>query len=424
MVTSAPATNPVDAPAGAAARLLVPLGAMFLFVGLSTAVVGPFVSLFLSTAVRADPLHVAAFLVAGPVSMIVSSTLIGRLSDRRPVRRQILAAAAAAGGVSATATAFVRDYWVLLALTVTVTAISGALFPQAFAYAREILERRGSARAAMTISTLRMLFSIAWVAGPPAAAFLVDAGGFRALYLSAAVMYGAAVLVAVFVLDDVVPLPKPGRVEAAPARGHVLRVVAALTLLQAAGGLGVQAMSLFVSHDLRGSVRDAGLVLGLCAALEIPLMLGFGALSTRWSLRRLVAIGAGLGVLYYALVSASAHTWQVAAAQLVNASFIAAVQGLGISYVQEMLPGEPGRATTLAGNAYPVAAILAGPLFGLAQHFGYRFAYVAGALLCAAGLLLLLSSHRRPPRGERPAERAAVSDPPSGAAVIGVVGGP
>ena len=101
-------------------------------------------------------------------------------------------------------------------------------------------------------------------------------------------------------------------------------------------------------------------------------------------------------MLYYVIVAASAHTWQVAAAQLVNASFIAAVQGLGISYVQEMLPGEPGRAATLAGNAYPVAAILAGPLFGLAQHFGYRFAYVACATLCAAGLTLLLSARRRP----------------------------
>ena len=392
MVTSAVP----DAPVSKAPKVLVPLGVMFLFVGLSTAVVGPFVSLFLSTAVKADPVHVAAYLVAGPVSMIVSSTVIGRLSDSKPIRRQILAAAAAAGGVSATATAFVRDYWVLLALTVTVTAISGSLFPQAFAYAREALEQRGSTRAAMTISTLRMLFSIAWVAGPPAAAFLVELGGFRVLYLSAAAMYAAAVLVAVFVLGDVVPAPRTPREEAGHAAAGVLRVVAALTLLQAAGGLGVQAMSLFLSHDLHGSVRDAGLVLGLCAALEIPLMLGFGALSTRWPLRRLVVVGAGLGVLYYTLVTASAHTWQVAAAQLVNASFIAAVQGLGISYVQELLPGEPGRAATLAGNAYPVAAILVGPLFGLAQHFGYRYAYAAAATLCLTGAVLLLTAHRKP----------------------------
>ncbi|MEV0569350.1 sugar efflux transporter [Dactylosporangium sp. NPDC050588] len=409
MVTSTLA----DAPVSKAPKVLVPLGVMFLFVGLSTSIVGPFVSLFLSTAVKADPVHVAAFLVAGPVSMIVSSTLIGRLSDRKAVRRQVLAVAAAAGGVSATATAFVRDYWLLLALTVTVTAISGSLFPQAFAYAREALEQRGSTRAAMTISTLRMLFSIAWVAGPPAAAFLVELGGFRVLYLSAATMYAAAVLVALFVLGDVVPTPKPQREAPEHAPSRVLQVVAALTLVQAAGVLGVQALPLFLSHDLRGSVRDAGLVLGLCAALEIPLMLGFGALSTRWPLRRLVVIGAGLGVLYYVLVTASVHTWQVAAAQLVNASFIAAVQGLGISYVQEMLPGEPGRAATLAGNAYPIAAILVGPLFGLAQHFGYRYAYAASATLCLTGAVLLLTAHRKPQTDRTPQTTPAPQTDPA-----------
>jgi SET family sugar efflux transporter-like MFS transporter len=374
--------------------MLVPLGAMFFFVGLSTAVVGPFVSLFLSTAVHAGPVHVAVFLVAGPVAMVVSSTVIGRLSDRRPMRRKLLLAAALAGCVTSALTSVVRDYWVLLALTVTVTALSGALFPQSFAYAREVLQQRGSTRAAMAISTLRMLFSIAWVAGPPVAAFLVQLGGFTVLYLTAATMYAVAALVAVFWLGEVTPGPASSVAVHTRARGGVLRVIAALTLLQAAGFLGVQAMSLFLSRVLHAQVRDAGLVLGLCAALEIPLMLAFGALSTRYPLRRLIIIGSGVGVLYYVLVTASVSSWQVGALQLLNACFIAAVQGLGISYVQELLPGEPGRAATLAGNAFPVAAILAGPLLGMAQHFGYRYAYAAGVVLCAAGLLLLLTTHR------------------------------
>src|SRR5262249_14537518 len=122
-------------------------------------------------------------------------------------------------------------------------------------------------------------------------------------------------------------------------------------------------------------------------------MLGFGALSGRFPLRSLIVTGAGLGALYYTLVTLTTASWQVAVLQLLNASFIAAVQGLGVSYVQELLPGQPGRAATLAGNAFPVAGILAGPLFGLAQHLGYRYAYGAGVVLCAAGLVLL-SVHR------------------------------
>jgi SET family sugar efflux transporter-like MFS transporter len=73
----------------------------------------------------------------------------------------------------------VRDYWVLLGLAVTAFALAGSLFPQTFAYARQVLQQHDPGRAAMGISSLRTVFSIAWVAGPPLAAALLSAGGFR-----------------------------------------------------------------------------------------------------------------------------------------------------------------------------------------------------------------------------------------------------
>ncbi|WP_433203824.1 sugar efflux transporter [Dactylosporangium sp. CS-047395] len=392
-----------EAPASSGTqRALIPLGVIFFFVGMSVAVVGPFLALFLTTEVHARPVMVSAFLVAGPVASMVSSSLLGRLSDRRPIRRRLLLTAALAGFAGATATAFVREYWLLLALTMTLTALSGALFPQSFAYAREVLSQRGSTRAAMAISTLRMVFSVAWVAGPPVAALLLQAGGFRVLYLTAAAMYLIAAAVVYLRLGEVSP---PAHAERPPARRAGLIVwatVAAFAVMQAAGVLNVQAMSLYLSHVLHAEVRDAGLILGLCAALEIPLMLGFGALSTRYPLRRLIILGAGVGVVYYALVAMVTHSWQIAALQILNASFIAAVQGLGISYVQELLPGEPGRAATLAGNAFPVAALLAGPLLGVSADLGYRYAYISAAVLCGLGFVMLVATSRRHPATPAP----------------------
>src|SRR3954452_15451753 len=119
-------------------RALLPLGLVFLAVGVSTAVVIPFLSLFLSTAVHAGPVKVSVFLVVGPLAGVLASSLIARLSDRRAIRRRILIGAALAGVVGTGLTAFVRDYWVLLALAVTATALAGALFPQSFAYARQV----------------------------------------------------------------------------------------------------------------------------------------------------------------------------------------------------------------------------------------------------------------------------------------------
>ena len=152
----------------------------------------------------------------------------------------------------------------------------------------------------------------------------------------------------------------------------------------------MQALPLFISTDLGGDVGDAGLLLGLCAGLEIPLMLGLGVLATRVPLRGLLFAGAACGVAYYALVAVATDLWVLVGGQLLNALFIAAVSGLGISYMQNMLPRHPGRATTLFTNSFPLGAMFAGPLFGLAQHFDYRLAYWLCTGLCLAGLVLLI----------------------------------
>jgi SET family sugar efflux transporter-like MFS transporter len=376
------------------ARALLPLGVLFLAVGISTALFNPFLSLFLSTDVDAGPVKITIFLFAAPLAGVLGSTLVGRFSDRRPIRRTLLIGGSVAGLIGTGLTAVVRDYWVLLLLAVTAYAIAGSLFPQSFAYARQVLERDDPARSALGISALRTVFSIAWVAGPPLAAFLLESGGFVWVYGTAALMYALAAAVAVFWLSEV-PAPAPSAPREPIAdrpdapRWTLWLTAAAFTLMQAPLTLSVQAMPLFISVDLGGDVADAGLLLGLCATLEIPLMLGLGLLASRVPVRALLFGGAACGVAYYTVVALAADLWLLAAGQFLHAVFIAAISGLGITYMQNMLPRHPGRATTLFTNSFPLGAMLAGPLFGLAQHFGYRLAYWLCIGLCVAGLVLL-----------------------------------
>lgn len=387
-------------------RVLRPLVLLFLVVGISTALFNPFLSLFLSTEVAAGPLRITFFLIAAPLAGVLGSALIARFSDRLPIRRRLLIGGALAGLLGTGLTAVVRDYWVLLGLAVTALALAGSLFPQGFAYARQVLERDSPARAALGISGLRTVFSLAWVAGPPLAAFLLGAGGFGWVYGTAALMYGLAALVAIFWLDEV-PAPAAGGSDAAGGdrpdapKWTLWLTAAAFTLLRTPLTLGVQALPLLISTDLGGAAGDAGLLLGLCAACEIPLMLSLGMLAIRLPLRGLLLAGAACGVAYYVLVAMATDLWQLVGGQVLNALFIAAASGIGISYMQDMLPRHPGRATTLFTNSFPLGAILAGPLFGIAQHFGYRLAYWLCAGLCVAGLVLLIVV-----RNERPARPA------------------
>jgi SET family sugar efflux transporter-like MFS transporter len=383
---------------GSMSRRLFPLALIFIAVGIGTSFVGPFLALFLSDGVHAGPIRTTIFLVVAPLSGVVVSWLVGRLSDRRPMRRKLLLSAALAGMAGAVLTAFIRDYWVLLAVTVTLTSLAGALFPQSFAYARQVLQQGDPKRAAMGISTLRMLFSVAWVAGPPLAALLLAARGFAYTYGLVAIMYGLAAVIVYRWLPEVGPPAGPAEHETGNGpevpRSTIFLLVAGFIVVQTAMTLGVQAMPLFVSTDLGGSVSGAGLILGLCAALEIPLLLGFGALGTRLPLRSLILVGVVFGIAYQAVAVTAGSVWVLAAAQILNAAFIAAVGGLSITYMQDLMPGHHGRATTMITNTFPIGQILAAPAFGLAQHFDYRLAYGVNLALCVLGFLLILAARR------------------------------
>ncbi|GAA2999962.1 sugar efflux transporter [Actinokineospora diospyrosa] len=375
---------------------LLPLATTTASVGVASALAVPFLPLFLTEEITADPVALGGFLLAGPIASVLVSSLFGRLSDTRAIRRPLMIGAGLAGALGYGLYTATHDYWVLLVLSVTVVAASTSLISQVFAYAGLVLDRSGSTRAPLIISTLRMLVSLSWVAGPPLAALLVSVAGFTGLFAVVACCYALVAAVTT-------RLPEPGAdhrtntaERVAPgARRRLWFAVPAFVLIQAAGALGIMALPLFVAADLGGGAADAGLVMGLCAALEIPLMLGFGALAVRTSQHRLVLVGMAFAVAYHAVVFATTDIWQVAVAQVLNAVVIAAVMGVGISYFQSLDPSRPGAVTALFGNTTVAGTMIAGPLLGLAQQLGYRSAYLM--CLSMAGLGLLLLALARPP---------------------------
>src|ERR1700712_1618624 len=111
-------------------RALAPLVAVFLSVGVSSALVGPFLTLFLTSAVHARPVEISLFLIVQPLSGIAGSTVLGRLSDGRVQRRHRLVLAASAGVASSLCLATLRSFWVLLLLVCALNAVAGAVMPQ------------------------------------------------------------------------------------------------------------------------------------------------------------------------------------------------------------------------------------------------------------------------------------------------------
>lgn len=377
-------------------RPFVPLVSVSLLTGVGYALAGPFLSLFLIKEVHAGPFAVGAFLLVTGLSSMLVSTAVGRLSDSRAIRRTLLAVAGVAGALSWVLFAAVREYWLLLVVSMTLFALASSQIPQMYAYARQVLERSGSAKAPLVMSGLRTTMSVAWVGGPPLGALLIAGGGFTGLFAASAAVYVLATVVILVWLPKLGPATAP-TAEVSPGVGmrrEVVLAAPAFVLLQGATSVGVVAMPLFVTEGLGGTTGDAGLVLGLCAALEIPLMLGFGALAMRVNHRVLVLAGGAVALAYYSVMLVTQATWQVMAAQVLHAVVISAVMGVGISYFQDLAPDRPGYASTLFTNTYKTATMLSGPLLGLAQHLGYRTAYGMGLIMSVLGVALLLAARK------------------------------
>lgn len=359
-------------------------------------------ALFLHDVIRASPAQTSLFLFLGALSAVLVGNAVGRVSDRPGARRRILVGGALAGIAGFAAYAVVRNYWLLLVIALTLVAAAGSLMPQIFAFGREILDHGHPARAMMGMNWLRMMLSLAWAAGAPLAGALLGLIDYTGLFVATAVAH-------LVILGLVTTLRRPGAATAAagttapaaapamptgaePGKGMLIGSAAAFVALQCVTSLTVTTMPLFVSVDLHSSVGSAGLVLGLCAALEIPLMMIFGKFASRWPLRRLLLLGCGFGIAYCLAVSVSDEVWQVAMAQVLHACYVCAIGGLGISYFQQLLPSALGRATTLFTNAGRVSGMLAGLIFGVVEAHGYRLAYVASLGLSLAGTAILAAT--------------------------------
>ena len=163
------------------ARALLPLGLLFLAVGISTALVDPFLSLFLSTEVDAGP----ASRSPRSWSCRRSPAWSARLADRAALRPAADPPPAADRGVAGRDRRHRPDR--------RSSAITGCC--SAWRSPRRRWPARSSRNPSRTparsssatirreprwaSARLRTVFSLAWVAGPPLAAFLLDRRQFR-----------------------------------------------------------------------------------------------------------------------------------------------------------------------------------------------------------------------------------------------------
>jgi SET family sugar efflux transporter-like MFS transporter len=281
--------------------------------------------------------------------------------------------------------------------------------------------RHSGARAADIVNT-RAIVSVAWVAGPPLATFIIGWFGNRAILLAIAAVAVLNVATTAAMISHrraetraaaatggpalAPPLPEPSPV----GRLGIVLIMAAFVLLQAANATGMTMMAVYVTETVRLDIIWAGIALGVAAALEVPALLIIGRISERYSHLGLIATSCVAGIGYYLGLSFVTGPVVLIGLQLLNAWAFAGIAGIGLPLFQQLIP-RPGLSTGLYMNTRRIGAIVSGPIIaiGALTALGQRGIFLTCAAVTLLGLLIIAAAswttRRRPASRSHPSSR-------------------
>lgn len=370
---------------------------LFFLVGVVGALVLPTFSVFLAKEIGVRPLLVAIPFAGIALASIFYNQVIGHWSDRLRDRRPLIAVFCLVGTLACALFALSRNYLLVAATAVVFFSLSMVSFSQMLAYSLDYAEKHLPVeRIPLFNALVRTQIAFAWVAGPPAGFMLISYFGFTSCYLLAAGIFaGVAVSSLVFLPGPDASLAQPGGLRqqrlAEPLQSGEWRSLAfcvlAFSLLWGANNAYLISMPLHLDGNLGIETVWVGALMGTTAALEVPFMLLAGYLAASLNLMHMVRFAGMAGLGLYLGIYFATDLWQLFALQFFNAIFIGVLAGLGVSVIQQLLPGRSGSASALYTNTTHLGHLLSSTMVaGVAEYFGYREVFIGNILLVLLAL--------------------------------------
>jgi len=361
-----------------------------ILLGLGGASVFPVLSLHLGTGLGIEPFWIGVFFACVTLASVTTSHLIARASDRGLQRARILAVSMGVSVIGSLLLSQVTAYLPLLLIGMFWFGVSASALPQLFALSREQVS---DDQAPLFQSVMRAQLSLSWVIGPPLAYLVFERFGFQWLMAITAGLFALALLL-------LSGLPKGELVPSAESatRQQDRRIpwlVLAIAAIFAANNMYIIYMPLHVTQGLHMATMVPGLLMGLVAGLEIPVMISGGLLASRWPLLRPLWLAGCAGLAFFVGIWWAVDFTSLVVLQLFNALFIGLSGGLGLVVFQALMPHRLGVASTLFSNAIQSGALIGSSLGGvIAQLWGYQNVFLASAILCMVSILAIVMANR------------------------------
>jgi SET family sugar efflux transporter-like MFS transporter len=370
------------------------LGANMFFSGVTYAATMPYASLVGVDTLGMSPGWFATVMSTGAICGTFVSLGLGYLSDKLPDRR-ILVLITALAGILAHGLIYLIPSQASFAIAMgLIMPLAGACYGQSFGYVRVYFLKHRPDRADFMVTSLRTVFTLAWIVVPPLAGWIAAEYSIFDVYLASSLSYAAMAGIFALLLVEpraAVQMPAPVRAKGASLlsvfelQPGILAGLAGLIVMVGAMRLLTLSVSLFIVSDLGGTVADVGFYAGITAAVEAPCMLLLAWLTTKLSKETILAAAGLVMALFIGLTSALDSMTALYWLLLLNGLGTAALMSVNIPYIQDAIKGRIGLSTSLMDIVAIAANILGAAGFGiLAAGGNYRF-----ALVCAAGMSVL-----------------------------------
>lgn len=349
----------------------------------------PLISLFLVDHLKTPPAFIGIFTVSVAITGIGFNYVLGNLLDKGIDAKKLFLISASALCLSAFGFATITNVWFVLLTGVILFALGNASIPLLLGMIRLHADQSGLNSAKLN-AQMRSGVSMVWIVGPPIAFTLVGAIGFPSTYYTAALLI---LIVLVLTLWFLPSFYKQNTNKSAESRNERIPLTfwmlgLMIVMVNTSNSLYMTSMPLFVTQELMHPNLIAGILMGLTAAIEIPIMLMAPRLGIHFGQLRVTLVAIAMSIIFYGAIGFTSNMAGLVALQVLNGLYFGLFVGLGITIIQDALPERVGFASAFYTNGMRIGSMVGSASAGiLAQFIGFHLA-VYGAM--ASSLLAFL----------------------------------
>lgn len=346
-----------------------------------------------------SPLYVSIYMVAGVLASMLLAPFLAKYSDRgKSEQKQILFLTSVSGIVSVVIFYFTTNYWVVMAINVSILAIAGSGWSLIVSYSKMQSMQFGN-QANDAVMFNRAMFSLGWCVGPAMGGLVVGQYGFKTLFIVMLVLSSISLL-CIYLLPPLEVEEKAHISEDAKKQSRTLTPKAKYLLLAFLFlNLAMSAAMILIPFhivSIGGAEAEAGQAFAIAAFVEIPILIFSARLLNLLTHGRLLILIFAMAILTYSVMGLTTTVYQLFALQVFGGVMVALAVGIGMILIQDTMPDSPAVIMAHYSNMLRLATLLGTGLIGFfVEYFTTANLMMSMSVLPVLGMVVILVYLRR-----------------------------